>query len=344
MTEYKKKKQLLEDNKDLYISDYDKTLSYDALKQITDAKRDYDAAYKANDTDKMQQSNNIANAVRAKYGSYTAGNAGDEYNPFMYGDLEFDDYSSRYDDELDRLYQSMSSDIGKFSYDYEADPVYKAYKSVYEKQGNLAYDRALAENSLRTGGMANTDAQTAAMQAQNYYNSMLAAKIPELYEAAYERYYDDVTRKYNRYKDAYDLINARENKDYQRHLDKLSNQREMRDYLYKQSSDAFERAYNREQSEAEREAEIEAEIMNNLYKAHKDKLDRESDSRELYYDIMRDAIADEKWRSEYNKDAYKKGYSPYRGTIGTGTMLDYARRIFRDNTLTEEDLQRLLGL
>ena len=76
MTEYKKKKQLIEDNEDMYFSDYDKTLSYDALSRVADAKRDYITAAKNNDKEGMTKANDVANAVRAKYGSFTGGEDG----------------------------------------------------------------------------------------------------------------------------------------------------------------------------------------------------------------------------------------------------------------------------
>ena len=107
MTETTKKKKLLDENKDIYISEYDKSLSYDALNQIVDAKKRYAQAAKDGDKEEMTRSNNVANAVRAKYGNYTAGNSGDEYNPFVYEDTDHKAYSSKYEDELDELYDSV---------------------------------------------------------------------------------------------------------------------------------------------------------------------------------------------------------------------------------------------
>lgn len=250
MSDYKKKRQLIEENKDMYISDFDKSLSFDALSQIVDAKKNYAQAAKNNDTEGMTKYNDMANAVRSKYGNYTAGKYGNEYHPFVYSDTGYADYESEYEDELDKLYSSFKNT--RFNYDYTTDPVYKAYKKVYEDQGNLAYERALAENSLKTGGIANTHAQSAATQAMGYYGSLLASKIPELYEAAYKKHYTD---KKQHLADAYKLIMDRENRDYSRHKDMLENYRDIRDFNYRQNSEAENRDYSSYENESRREFE-----------------------------------------------------------------------------------------
>ena len=40
--------------------------------------------------------------------------------------------------------------------------------------GNDAYDRALSQNAIKTGGIVNTNAMTSAMLAKNAYNAELA--------------------------------------------------------------------------------------------------------------------------------------------------------------------------
>ena len=56
--------------------------------------------------------------------------------------------------------------------------------------GNDAYDRALAGNAIKTGGIVNTNAMTSAMLAKNKYNSELAKIATQLYESAYKEYKD----------------------------------------------------------------------------------------------------------------------------------------------------------
>ncbi len=333
MTDYKKKKQLIDENKDVYISEYDKTLSYEALSQIVDAKKNYADAAKAGDKQKMTESNNIANAVRAKYGNYTGGEFGNEYHPFVYAYNSSPEYSSRYEDELDELYNSIKGSRSDFTYDYTKDPAYLAYKKVYDKAGSLAYDRAMAENSMKTGGVENSNAQSAAMQALGYYNSQLAAKIPELYEAAYQRHYKDEQSRLDSLLDAYELTDRREQRDYSRYLDDLEKSRDLRNFAYDKEQKMMDRDYQANKSAAERELELALSIN-----------DANMKNRNLLYDLLRDSIDDEKWRVNHNLSAYKAAYPTYRGQIGTGGILDYARTLFGNPSLTLEDLYNLLGL
>jgi len=344
MTEYKKKKQLLDENKDMYISEHDKNLSYEALSQIVNAKKDYANAAKNNNKAEMTKANNIANAVRAKYGSYTAGDYGDEYHPFSYAKVNYDDYTSIYEDELDRLYDSVVSSRNSFKYDHTTDPVYLAYKSVYDKKGSLAYDRALSENSLKTGGIPNSNAQSAAMQALSYYNSQLASIIPELYEAAYDRYYKDEENRLNRLKDSYKLISERENRDYNRHLDKLSNEKDIRDYLGERTENELDRIFTRTENELDRDFTRTENEAKRQFELENKKADNASESGKMLYNLIRDRIDDEKWRTNHNLSASKAHYPSYLGKVGTGDILSYARDIFGNPDLTLEDLNRLLGL
>lgn len=355
MSDYKKKKQLLKDNEDIYISEYDKNLSYEALDRIINAKKDFINAAKENDHSAMTKANDVANAVRAKYGSYTGGEDGTEYHPFGYYEDDLDAYESKYEDELDRLYNLIIGEEEKFSYDYEKDPVYDAYRKLYTKQGDLAYERALSENALRTGGVENTHAQSAAMQALGYYNSQLAAKIPELYEAAYEKYRTEQKEKAGKLKDAYELIQKREDRDYRRFTDRNKSRKDNRDFVYEQQKNIGDNNLKRELEEekiladiqttqANNELKREQFNANNEFKEKQAQLNYTSDSQKLMYEILRDAIEDEKWKNEFNLDAAKQAYPSYKGNIGTGDILSYAQRIFNDYSLTMDDLYRILGL
>lgn len=344
MTETTRKKKLLDENKDIYISEHDKNLSYDALNQIIDAKKRYAQAAKDGDKEEMTRSNHVANAVRAKYGYYTAGNSGDEYKPFVYEDTKHDDYSSKYEDELDTLYDSVVNGRKPFKYDYTEDPAYKAYKSVYDKQGELAYDRAMAENSLRTSGVANTNAQSAAMQALGYYNSQLAAKIPELYEAAYQRHYKDEQARLDDLIGAYDIVSSREERDYSRHLDSIDDSRNIRDFVYRRDLDNFDRNYLLESDEWERNYKTESDKKNREMELVLNASNASMKGVEMLYDLLRDSIADEKWKVNYNLSAHNKGLPGYTGNIGSSGILDYARILFGNPNITMEDLQSIFGL
>ncbi len=74
-----------------------------------------------------------------------------------------------------------------FSYDAASDPLYQQYAQMYQREGDRAMRETMAEAAAGAGGM-NTYAVTAAQQANNYYNSQLNDRIPELYQLAYEMY------------------------------------------------------------------------------------------------------------------------------------------------------------
>jgi len=59
MANYKDKKKLIDDNPDVYISDYDKNLDYSYLSDIIDQKKAYSAAEKAGDASAMKKANEV---------------------------------------------------------------------------------------------------------------------------------------------------------------------------------------------------------------------------------------------------------------------------------------------
>ena len=92
---------------------------------------------------------------------------------------------SRIDALLDQILNRES-----FSYNAANDPLYQQYKEMYMREGDRAMRETIAEAVASAGGM-NSYAMTAAQQANNYYNSQLNDKIPELYQLAYDMYLAD---------------------------------------------------------------------------------------------------------------------------------------------------------
>ena len=108
-------------------------------------------------------------------------------------------------DRIDRMLDTLLGE--EFDYDPASDKLYAAYRQQYERQADLAAANALgtaaaltggqadlaAANALGTaaaltGGQASTAAVAASQQAGGYYRAMLAGKLPELAQLAYERY------------------------------------------------------------------------------------------------------------------------------------------------------------
>ena len=88
-----------------------------------------------------------------------------------------------------RIDQMLDALLGEeFNYDPASDQLYAAYRHQYERQADLAAANALGAAAALTGGQASTAAVAASQQAGGYYRAMLAGKLPELAQLAYERY------------------------------------------------------------------------------------------------------------------------------------------------------------
>ena len=89
-------------------------------------------------------------------------------------------------EQIDRMLDALLGE--QFDYDPASDKLYAAYRQQYERQAELAAENALGKAAALTGGQASTAAVAAAQQAGGYYRAMLAGKLPELAQLAYERY------------------------------------------------------------------------------------------------------------------------------------------------------------
>ena len=132
--------------------------------------------------------NEAINQLRKNYGSYWTGDPGSRTYATSYGskigDLQkkIDNYGDfKYDKEddykglLDRIVNQK-----EFSYDYETDPLFSAFKKQYNREGDRAVANAIAQAAAATGGRTSSWSDTVAQQQANYYAAMLADKIPEL--------------------------------------------------------------------------------------------------------------------------------------------------------------------
>lgn len=105
-------------------------------------------------------------------------------------------YDSKYSTQIDQLLNSILN-REEFSYDHTTDPSYLAYEQQYKRLGDRAREDTLGNVAGLTGGYASSWAVSAASQAQNDYNAQLSGKIPELYDAAYNRYLNEDSLKRN---------------------------------------------------------------------------------------------------------------------------------------------------
>lgn len=143
-------------------------------------------------------------------------------------------YTAQYDPAMLELMNKILN-RDDFSYDAQSDPLYQQYAAQYQQEGDRAMRETLANAAASAGGM-NSYAITAAQQANNYYASQMANKVPELYQLAYNMYLQDKesdvqdlgilqsldATQYNRYRDAMSDYYADKNFAYNKYLNDVA--------------------------------------------------------------------------------------------------------------------------
>lgn len=139
------------------------------------------------------------------------------------------EYQSQWQDKLDELLGKIQN-REPFQYDLNGDAFYQQYKDRYIQQGKQAMMDTMGEAAALTGGYGSSYAQTAGQQTYQGYLQGLNDKIPELYQLALDVYDRDGQDLY----DQLALIGERENQDYSRYRDDLSDYNAEMDRLWSQ--------------------------------------------------------------------------------------------------------------
>lgn len=212
----------------------------DAGMSLLKYKQDYSNAT----TDEQRaQANKGAETIRSSYGGYTGGGNGGSFHldplgpssfqqgtaPSFNWDTPKPDYSSRYDETIQNMIKDML-ERPEFSYDPESDVVWKSYQKAYGREGDRATQNALGAAAAASGGMPSSYATTAAAQAGNYYAAKAADKIPELFDAAYNRYLNEFNMDFSKL----GVVQGQEGTDYNRYLDQLNQWNTDRNFAYNQ--------------------------------------------------------------------------------------------------------------
>lgn len=136
------------------------------------------------------------------------------------------EYQSQWQGQLDELMNSIMN-REKFSYDLNGDALYQQYKDKYVQQGKLAMGDAIGQASAMTGGYGNSYAQSVGQQQYQASLDNLNDIVPELYSMALDKYRQEGQDLYNQY----GMVMDRENLDYGRYRDTVSDFLTERDYL-----------------------------------------------------------------------------------------------------------------
>lgn len=136
------------------------------------------------------------------------------------------EYQSQWQTQLDGLMNQIMN-REKFSYDLNGDALYQQYKDKYIQQGKLAMADTMGQAAAMTGGYGSSYAQSVGQQAYQGQLDNLNDVVPELYAMALDKYNREGQDLYNQY----GMVMDRENLDYGRYRDTVSDFLTERDYL-----------------------------------------------------------------------------------------------------------------
>ena len=211
-------------------------------------------------------------------------------------------YQSQWQKSLDDIIGKIQN-REKFSYDLNGDALYQQYKDQYVTQGQQAMMDTMGQAAAMTGGYGNSYAQTAGQQTYQEYLQGLNDKVPELYQLALDQYNREGDELYNQY----GLLSDRENTDYGRYRDTVS------DYN-------TERGYLTDQYNTERDFDY----------------GKFADNRDYTYQVARDAVADKQWQDTFD---YQKDRDSIADTQWQAQFDETVRQYDTSTALTKEQMQ-----
>ena len=228
------------------------------------------------------------------------------------------EYSSQWQAALDETMNKILN-REKFSYDLNGDALYQQYKDQYMLQGQQAMMDTMGQAAAMTGGYGNSYAQSVGQQTYQGYLQQLNDKVPELYQLALDQYNREGEDLYNQY----GLYADRENTDYGRYRDTVSDYYTELDRLTENARYLSEDEYNKYMDD-----------LNLKYGMHRDQVS------DYYTDL---GLATEDYWNQYNRDYGQYSddknfaYTDYRNQIGDAQYAEqFAYQQDRDKTSDEQ--------
>ena len=126
-----------------------------------------------------------------------------------------------------------------FAYDLGKDAAFMQMGDMYTQQGRRAMQDAMGISAAMTGGYGNSYAQGAGQAAYGQYLQQLYALAPEYQQAAFDRYQQEG----NEMLDRYNMLQAREENEYSRYMDKLNQYYTELDRAQQTADKLYEREY-----------------------------------------------------------------------------------------------------
>ena len=300
---------------------------------ILSAKQQYGEAQSA---EAKAQANARAEAIRSSYGGYTGGSSGSYYNLNPLSPIQYQD-SAREQQTRQRMeaaYQKMQA-----PYDPTTDPAYIAYRKQYLREGQRATQDTMAAAAMMTGGRPSSYAVTAAGQQGNYYAAQLTDKIPQLYEAAYNRAMQEYQQQANQY-------NQDRAFGYGQLTDEVQNQRILRGEELQARQTALERAYQAYQvgDSSQLEAlgiDTSKDVNRQIQQLQAQMQEKQIEQQTLQIEQTKQAMKTQEWQDQFQQAQAAANYGDYSLLAAMG--FDVTRADFQNQLAVAQLIAQYTG-
>lgn len=171
-------------------------------------------------------------------------------NRYAYDPSKNDAYQ-RANDQATAIYDKIMN-RGEFSYDVNKDKLYQQYRDLYAQMGRSAMEDTMGQAAALTGGYGSTYSQNAGQQAYNAYLQKLNEVVPELYNAAYNRYNQEGQDLMNLYSMARSNADSAYERDYNQWYNRLQLERGDEDTTYNRQQTEEQKKLAQEETDYER--------------------------------------------------------------------------------------------
>lgn len=171
-------------------------------------------------------------------------------NRYAYDPSKNDAYQ-RANDQATAIYDKIMN-RGEFSYDVNKDKLYQQYRDLYAQMGRSAMEDTMGQAAALTGGYGSTYSQNVGQQAYNAYLQKLNEVVPELYNAAYNRYNQEGQDLMNLYSMARSNADSAYERDYNQWYNRLQLERGDEDTTYNRQQAEEQKKLTQEETDYER--------------------------------------------------------------------------------------------
>lgn len=192
-------------------------------------------------------------------------------------------YTSQYNSLINDKLKEIINNKG-FSYDVESDPNYQNYKQNYIQLGKDVVKTSVNASDDLSGGYANSYGDKAASEANQQYITKMTERIPQLMNAAMQKYQMEQENAYKQFS----ALQNEESRNYGQYRDKVSD--------YYKDLEGLNTSYSQALAQENNEREFN-------YKKSRDAVSDEQWSKNFNYQKERDTVSDNHWNAEFD---YKK--------------------------------------